>query len=62
MTKCTRRAIPVAVVEQLVVDCYARISINADEAKTTATTGFRSYYDQTLLSCHASCNGGFRAC
>ncbi len=27
-TKCTRRAIPVAVAEQLVADCYARISIN----------------------------------
>lgn len=27
-TKCTRRAIPVAIAEQLVADCYARISIN----------------------------------
>ncbi len=27
-TRCTRRAIPVAVAEQLVADCYARISIN----------------------------------
>ncbi|CCH80092.1 hypothetical protein BN12_730018 [Nostocoides japonicum T1-X7] len=27
-TKCTRRAIPVAVAEQLVADCYSRISIN----------------------------------
>src|SRR5699024_1941112 len=26
--ECTRRAIPVAVAEQLVADCYARININ----------------------------------
>ena len=34
-TSCTRRAVPVAVAERLVADCYARISISISETQYT---------------------------